>query len=324
MILVLVEHADGRPERSSLETLTLGAQLAAGTGERLEAVLFGDGADAPARELGAFGVTRAHVVADPRLAAYAPAAWGRAVAELVAATNAQLVLGAGTDRGHEVLAHAAAFAGRPMAANCVEVEPGEPFRLVRQRWAGSLLEESTLDGPVRFLTIAEHVIEPAQAASPVETAVEAFSPAIEEADLRSRVVRRVEPEAGAVSLADARVVVGGGRGVGSSDGFADLEELAVLLGGAVGVSRVVTSAGWRPHAMQVGQTGTRIAPDLYIACGISGAIQHIVGCKAAKAILAINTDPEAPIMGRASYAVIGDLHAVVPAISAEIRRVTAG
>jgi len=124
-----------------------------------------------------------------------------------------------------------------------------------------------------------------------------------------------------MSLADAWVVVGGGRGVGSAESFAILEELAGLLGGAVGVSRVVTSAGWRPHTMQIGQTGLRIAPDLYIACGISGAIQHIVGCKAAKRILVINTDPDAPIMGKASYAVIGDLHTVVPAISAEIRRV---
>jgi electron transfer flavoprotein alpha subunit len=124
-----------------------------------------------------------------------------------------------------------------------------------------------------------------------------------------------------MSLADARVVVGGGRGVGSADSFAILEELAGLLGGAVGVSRVVTSAGWRPHTMQIGQTGMRIAPDLYIACGISGAIQHIVGCKAAKRILVINTDPDAPIMTKASYAVIGDLHTVVPAISAAIRRV---
>ncbi len=147
---------------------------------------------------------------------------------------------------------------------------------------------------------------------------------MDDADLRSRVVAQVAPEAGKVSLADARVVVGGGRGVGSGEAFAELEELAALLGGAVGVSRVVTSAGWRPHAMQVGQTGTRIAPDLYIACGISGAIQHIVGCKAAKAILVINTDRDAPIMSRASYAVIGDLHAVVPAISAEIRRVHPG
>ena len=152
-------------------------------------------------------------------------------------------------------------------------------------------------------------------------AVEGIGAEVADADLRSRVVSRVAPEAGKVSLADARVVVGGGRGVGSGAAFDQLVELAGLLGGAVGVSRVVTSAGWRPHAEQVGQTGTRIAPDLYIACGISGAIQHIVGCKAAKAILVINTDRDAPIMARASYAVIGDLHTVVPAISAEVRRV---
>ena len=126
-----------------------------------------------------------------------------------------------------------------------------------------------------------------------------------------------------VSLADAKVVVGGGRGLGSAEAFAILDELADLLGGAVGVSRVATSLGWRPHAQQVGQTGTRIAPDLYIACGISGAIQHIVGCKSAKRILVINTDPDAPIFSRAAYAVIGDVHPIVPAISAEIRR-TAG
>jgi electron transfer flavoprotein alpha subunit len=134
-----------------------------------------------------------------------------------------------------------------------------------------------------------------------------------------RITSRVPAEAGRISLADARVVVGGGRGVGSAEGFADLDELAALLGGAVGVSRVVTSAGWRPHAQQVGQTGTRIAPDLYIACGISGAIQHVVGCRSAKAILAINTDRDAPMVTRATYAVIGDLHTVLPAVIAAVK-----
>ena len=143
---------------------------------------------------------------------------------------------------------------------------------------------------------------------------------LSDADLQVRVTSRVAPDAGRISLTDARVVVGGGRGVGGAEGFAALEELAGLLGGAVGVSRAVTSAGWRPHAEQIGQTGLRIAPDLYIACGISGAIQHIVGCKAAKHILAINNDPDSPIMEKASYAVIGDLRTIVPAISAEIRR----
>jgi electron transfer flavoprotein alpha subunit len=213
-----------------------------------------------------------------------------------------------------------------MAANCVELRPGERFGVVRQRWAGSLLEEAWLDGEPRLVTVAPHAVAidepgeaPGAAASPE---VRTVAPVLDNKDLRARVVGRVEREAGSVSLADARVVVGGGRGVGSAEAFAILDELARLLGGAVGVSRVATSAGWRPHSQQIGQTGLRIAPDLYIACGISGAIQHIVGCKAAKRILAINTDPEAPIMSRASHAVIGDLHTVVPAISAEIRRVT--
>jgi len=136
--------------------------------------------------------------------------------------------------------------------------------------------------------------------------------------------RRDAPERGLISLADAKVFVGGGRGVGSGDGFGDLEELAGLLGGAVGGSRVVTSAGWRPHSDQIGQTGLRIAPDVYIACGISGAIQHIVGCRAAKHILAINTDPAAPIVAQADYAVIGDVKKVLTAVNAEIKRVKAG
>jgi electron transfer flavoprotein alpha subunit len=146
---------------------------------------------------------------------------------------------------------------------------------------------------------------------------------ITEGDLRARVSGMERTASDKVSLAEAKVVVGGGRGLGSAEAFAILDDLADLLGGTVGVSRVVTSQGWRPHVQQVGQTGTRIAPDLYIACGISGAIQHIVGCKAAKRILVINTDPDAPIFGRATYAVIGDVHQVVPAIAAEIRRVQA-
>jgi electron transfer flavoprotein alpha subunit len=137
---------------------------------------------------------------------------------------------------------------------------------------------------------------------------------------RVRVGRREQPAAGTIRLDTARVVVGGGRGVGSKEGFELLEQLAGLLGGAVGGSRVVTNLGWRPHSDQVGQTGARIAPDLYIACGVSGAIQHIVGCKGAKRILVINKDQNAPIVARADWAVIGDLHEIVPAIVAELRK----
>ena len=250
---------------------------------------------------------------------YAAVAWAAALVEV--ARNAVVVVAPGSERGNEVMAHVGARLALPMAANCLEVRPDERWSVVRQRWAGSLLEDAWLDGDPRLLTVAPHAYAPAEAHSAATApAIEPFAPTISAADVQVRVTGHEAPTAGSVSLADARVVVGGGRGVGSADGFGIIEELAGLLGGAVGVSRVVTSAGWKPHTMQVGQTGQRIAPDLYIACGISGAIQHIVGCKAAKRILAINTDPEAPIMSKATYAVIGDLHTVVPAISAEIRR----
>ena len=149
-----------------------------------------------------------------------------------------------------------------------------------------------------------------------------FTPEVAEADLVARVVSAEAAQeldqTGA--LTSARVVVGAGRGAGSSNGFGDVSELAELLGGALGVSRVVTSLGWRPHHEQIGQTGSRISPDVYIPCGISGAIQHWAGCASSKTILAINTDENAPMMTKATYAVIGDMHEVVPAINAEIRR----
>ena len=311
--LTLVETENGKISEASLEALTLARRL----GAPLEAVVFGD---TPHAGLGAYGVATVHVVAHEQLTTYAPQAWAASLAQLGEQSHSQAIVAAGSERGHEVLAHLAARLGLPMAANCTDVLPGEPFVVTRLRWGGSLLEEAALDGPVKLLTVAPHALAAEPAAEAREAAVKPFTPALSDGDLRVSVSRRVEAESGKVSLAEARVVVGGGRGVGSAEGFQALEELAGLLGGAVGGSRVATSLGWRPHADQVGQTGTRIAPELYIACGISGAIQHMVGCKSAKRLLVINTDREAPIVSKADYAVIGDLHQVLPAISAAIRK----
>jgi electron transfer flavoprotein alpha subunit len=323
-VLVFVEHSGGEPDRLSREALAFAARLAPSTGGDVEAVLVGPSAEEAAGRLASDGVRMAHVIDDERLDAYAPAAWGAALVELIGTRQPGAVVAGGSDRGNEVLAHVAARTGRPMVANVVDVTVGTPWRLTRQRWAGSLLEDAELESDVPMLTVAPHVIAVATDAtggrSPVTVAT--FAPTVEERDLVAQMTGREAPKAGGISLSDARVVIGGGRGVGSAEAFATLQELADLLGGAVGGSRVVTSAGWRPHSDQIGQTGLRIAPDLYVACGISGAIQHIVGCKAAKRILAINKDPDSPIMGVADYAVIGDLHQIVPAISAEIRRRT--
>jgi electron transfer flavoprotein alpha subunit len=240
--------------------------------------------------------------------AYAPSAWAAALVDAVA--GADTIVAAGSDRGNELLAHVAARLDQPFAANVTAVDGDS---LTRIRWGGSLLEEARLHGSPRILSIAPHT-QPAAAPVAVETLTASD-------DGSPRVLETVSESSGGVSLRDAKVVVSGGRGVGSSESFDIIEELAALLGGAVGCSRVVTSAGWRPHADQVGQTGTKISADLYVACGISGATQHIAGAKGAKKILAINSDPEAPILASADYAVIGDLHEIVPAISAELRKV---
>jgi electron transfer flavoprotein alpha subunit len=286
----------------SLEAITFASRLG-----DVEALVFDD------TDVEGYVASARRVVHD-RLDEYAPDAWAQTIVEL----EPEAVVAPGTDRGHEVLARVAARMGVPLAANVVDAEvDGDALRLTRQRWGGSLLEEARLTGAPKLLTVAPHAIaaEPAG----IATAVQDFTPTLSDEHFRVRVTRREGAASGAARLDTARIVVGGGRGVGSKEGFAVLEELAALLGGAVGGSRVVTNLGWRPHSDQVGQTGARIAPDLYIPCGVSGAIQHIVGCKGAKRILVINKDENAPIVARADWAVIGDLHEIVPAIVAELR-----
>jgi electron transfer flavoprotein alpha subunit len=284
----------------SLEALTFARRFG-----DVEALVFGD------VDVNGYASRALRVAVDE----YAPEAWAQVVVEL----EPELVVAPGTDRGHEVLAHVAARLDAPLAANVTDGNAdGDVLNLTRQRWGGSLLEEARLSGSPKLLTVAPHVVEARPA--DIETQIEDLTPGFDESEFRVRVTRREEPEAGTIRLDTARVVVGGGRGVGSKEGFDVLEELAALLGGAVGGSRVVTNLGWRPHSDQVGQTGARIAPDLYIACGVSGAIQHIFGCKGAKRILVINKDQHAPIVARADWAVIGDLHEIVPEIVAELRK----
>jgi electron transfer flavoprotein alpha subunit len=297
----------------SLRAITLARGLAMSGG--LAAVVFGD---PPVSDLAAYGVTDVYAVSG--IDGYAPLAWARVLQGLMSESG-HAVVAAGTERGNEVLAHLGAITGLPMAANCTQaVDNGDgTYAIVRQRWAGLLLEEAVIVASAALLTVATDVVSAVPAEVAATVAIHDVSPSVDGSDLA---VRAVETPAGAggESLATARVVVGGGRGVGSADGFGPLEELAALLGGVVGVSRVVTSEGWRPHTQQVGQTGTKITPDLYLACGISGAIQHFAGCSGAKTIIAVNTDPAAPMVTRADYAVIGDLHAVIPALTEALRQ----
>jgi len=334
LCLTELEPDGGTVTDASLRALAFSRSLAGPAGEDVTAAVLDAPDAALASEaraaLAAAGVRTAHVADLGEAAGYAPLAWARALAELattglattgLATTGpASAVVAAGTDHGQEVLAHLGAITGLPMAANCLTAARGDggQWRLTRQRWAGSLTEEAVLDGDPALLTVATDAVAPAPAETPAELAVAPFRPSLADGDLTVRATVSAE-RGGGVSLATARVVVGGGRGVGGPDGFGPLEELAGLLGGALGVSRVVTSQGWRPHRQQVGQTGTRITPELYLACGISGAIQHMAGCLSARTIVVVNTDPDAPILAHAQYAVIGDLGQVIPALVEAVR-----
>jgi len=333
-VLCLIEtEAGGGAADASMRALVVARGLADSAGEDLAAVWVGPAEAIDPAGLVSAGVSSAWAIGSAGMSGYAPLAWARALSGLAADLPGlpggvgpergpvSAVVAAATDHGNEVFAHLGAITGLPMAASCVSATRMSPTEcsLVRQRWAGSLLEDAVLEAPLALLTVAADAIpadavaaDPASAAA-VGLRVEHYEPELADGDLLVLASESAERRSG-VSLASARVVVGGGRGVGGPEGFAVLEELAGLLGAAVGVSRVVTSEGWRPHRQQVGQTGTKITPELYLACGISGAIQHMAGCQGAKTIVAINTDSGAPIVAKADYAVIGDLHEVLPAL----------
>jgi electron transfer flavoprotein alpha subunit len=316
MILVLVDHDRGELDQLSLRALTAARKL----GQDVEAIVIGKEGAALAGIVGEYGAKVLHVATHANLTDYTPMASGRALKDLVEKLKPEAVLAAGSPRGNEQLAHLAAFLDLPMAAECSEITLGSPHHVLRARWAGNLIESANVHADLLIASVLAFSTEPESANGGAATVAE-FEPALEPADYAVKVLSRDAGESkGGVTLVDAKVIVSGGRGVGGPEGFGQIEELASLLGGTVGCSRVVTSSGWRPHAEQVGQTGTKVAPDLYIAAGISGAMQHIAGMKNSKTIVVINTDPEAPILRYADYAIIGDLHQVLPALTSAIRQ----
>ncbi len=319
MALVYVEVDGSELSDVSLEALTVGR----GLDGPLEAVVVGSVPDAGVAQLREFGVATVRVAQSASLDRYAAAGYAAAVVSALSSSGATVLVGPGSPRSTEVLAHVAARLDTAMAANVVEVQPvvvGSPVTVVRQVMGGSVRETMRVDGPVAVLVVAGHAVEAVPAASAGAGDVVTFAPEVSAADLRATMTRVQAAEGADTSrLAKARVVVGAGRGAGSPDGFGPCIELAGLLGGVLGVSRAVTAAGWRPHHEQVGQTGTKISPELYVPCGISGAIQHWAGCSSAQTILAVNTDDEAPMVTRARYAVIGDMHEVVPAVIEALR-----
>lgn len=323
MILVYADHDRGVIDPLTFQALTFARNL----DSEVQAVLVGGSAaglnsTTAAAELGGYGAQVVNVADITGYTDYAPLAAARVLVELLVSTGATALVATSSPRGNEVLAHVAAITDRAFTADCYsitygEITHGEPHKIVRARWAGNLQEEVSVSADVLIATVFPHSTEATTA--PAAGTVNEFTATVSEHDLAVQVVKRVGAATGGVTLPEAKVIVSGGRGMGGPEGFTILEEIAGALGGTVGCTRVVTSAGWRPHAEQVGQTGTKVAPDLYLACGISGATQHLAGCKNSKTLVAINTDPDATIMNHADYIIVGDVNSILPLVLQEIK-----
>lgn len=318
-VWVWTEHADGELATISLEALGAGRRIADSLGQSLTVLVIGhevgNVADA-AFNYGADAVLGADhgSLADFRIEAHGPL-----VAQLAEERQPDVLLAGASTRGRDLTAWVAAQLNAGLAADGIDVDVQDGQVVVtRPVYAGKLLADVRVKDGLQVISLRSRAL-PAAEETGGSGEAEWVEPVVAEDDLATKVIG-FESSAGEVSLTDARIIVSGGRGVGGPEGFEPLRELAQVLGGALGASRATVDAGWIPYEHQVGQTGKTVSPDLYIANGISGAIQHQAGMRTSKVIVAINTDPDAPIFKLASYGIVGDLFEVVPALTEEFRR----
>jgi electron transfer flavoprotein alpha subunit len=316
-VLVLAEHtADGGVKKVTLELLTAARRLGSPA-----AVWTGPGAEAAAARLGEYGAEKVYSAGSADFGSYVAAPAAELLASLVAEKSPAAVLVAGTTEGKEVAGRLAVKTGSGVLTDAVNITAGADGRPVAEQpnFGGAITVHSTVRTGTPIIAVRPNAItaEP----SPGEAAVEAISFAISDAAKAARVTEHVVAEKSErPDLTEAQIVVSGGRGTGSEEGFKIIEKLADALGAAVGASRAVTDAGWYPYQFQVGQTGKTVSPQLYLAVGISGAIQHRAGMQTSKTIVAINKDSEAPIFEIADYGIVGDLFTVVPQLLDEIAK----
>jgi electron transfer flavoprotein alpha subunit len=317
-VWVWVEHNAGDLKTLSREVMGVGREVAAALGQPLTALVFGqDVAEAAgvAFDLGADQVIGCD---DASLSAMRVESYGPLLASLVREREPVVVIAGASVRGQDLMAWAAAEVDAGMTSDAINLRVEDGLvKIIRPVYASKLLAEVFVTEGPQFLTIRNRAFPPAEPTGQ-SGQVEWVSPVAAEAELTTEVVG-FESSAGEVSLTDANIIVSGGRGVGGPEGFAPVRELAETLNGAVGASRAAVDAGWIAYEHQVGQTGKTVSPDLYIAAGISGAIQHQAGMRTAKVIVAVNKDPDAPIFKLANYGIVGDLFKVLPALSAEFR-----
>jgi electron transfer flavoprotein alpha subunit len=312
-ILTFAEQRDGKLRRSSLEVVSEAKRLAGGFGGTVASIVIGPGTEGLASELASYGADEVHVFDDGAYEAYATEAWARAVASVIEETKPSVVLFPMTAMGKDLAPRVAAKIEAGLASDCVELE-GADGRLTARRpmYAGKAYATVEWAGTPQLASLRPNVFalgtpDASRSAEVVKDSADTAS--------RARVTATESAAQGKIELTEAQIIVSGGRGLKAPEHFHLVTDLAEAMGAAVGASRAVVDAGWVGHQMQVGQTGKTVSPSLYVACGISGAIQHLAGMSTSKYIVAVNKDPDAPIFKVANYGILGDVFKVLPKLT---------
>jgi electron transfer flavoprotein alpha subunit len=322
-VLVVAEHRDGDLKKVTFEMLGEGTRIAAKMelGGAVEAALLGSGVGGVADALAHYGAARVYLADDPSLGRYNSEGYTTVLAQLLQKTEPAVVLLGATPQSQDLAARVAARLGLGLASDCTAFEVAADGRLIITRpiYGGRAIATVIEKTTPQMVTVRPNVMMPLEPDTSRTAPVEKL--AVEIGDIRAKVIDLIQ-ESGRrqVGLAEAEIIVSGGRGLKGPENFCLLEQLADVLGAAVGASRAAVDAGWIDHSHQVGQTGKTVTPNLYIACGISGAVQHLAGMKTARYIVAINKDPEAPIFRVADYGIVGDLFEVVPVLTEEFKK----
>ena len=321
-VLVIAEQRDGVLKKAAFEMLGVASELATALGGTAQAALLGHGLTGLPETLAQYGATTVYVADDEGLDRYSAEGYTDTLADLVGKAEPAIVLVGATAMGKDLGPRLAARLGVGLASDCtaLEIEDGR-LLATRPIFAGKALAKVKLNADPQMATVRPNVLAAPEPDAGATATVEPVAALTD--NVRATVVDIVGAGEGEIDVAEAEIIVSGGRGVGGPEGFAPVSSLAKTLGAAVGASRAAVDAGWIEHSHQVGQTGKTVTPNLYVACGISGAIQHLAGMKTSKVIVAVNKDPEAPIFNVANYGIVGDLFEVVPLLEKELQALLA-
>ena len=311
-ILIFAEHREGQLRKITFENISLAKLL----GQPFEVALIGNNLASMANELGKYGAEKVITFNNAVLAEYSPDGYAKVLADAIKKQNADVLLMGATSTGKDLAPRVSALLNASMATDCTEVKvDGNDLILKRPMYAGKVKATIKLTSPVKIVTVRPNVYQAVEAPASAQTE----SVEVDKPDFRTVVKEIISGAKGKLDVTEADIIVSGGRGMKGPENWHLIEELASLLGAATGASRAAVDAGWRPHDEQVGQTGKTVSPSLYIAVGISGAIQHLAGMSSSKYIVAINKDPDAPIFKVADYGIVADLFDVVPRMISELK-----